>query len=221
MIRLLTSAAALVLLTTSARGADNAPLDGFVGLFDGRTLTGWKQDGGKPGQFADAVTSWAVDSGTIKYVKDSPGKSGHLWTEKAYTGYELLADWKFNGLGTSGLFLAPAHVKIWDATKPTGWASTGSGSLGYGDAMVKPLKKADKSLGEWNTFRIVVQPPPQPKDPKPGEKKGQKMTGTISVWLNGELVIDKEPRAVRPARIGLQDHGTEVWFKNLYIRELP
>ena len=74
-----------------------------------------------------------------------------------------------------------------------------------------PLKKADKPLGEWNTFRIIM--------------KGDKVT----VYLNGELVVDNKPLAnywekgkPLPATgpIELQHHGDKLWFKNIYIKEL-
>ena len=76
----------------------------------------------------------------------------------------------------------------------------------------KPLKKADKPVGEWNTFHIIM--------------KGDKVT----VFLNGEKVVDDAPLAnywekgkPLPAKgpIELQHHGDKLWFKNIYIKELP
>ena len=75
-----------------------------------------------------------------------------------------------------------------------------------------PLKKADKPLGEWNTFHIIM--------------KGNKVT----VYLNGELVVDNQPLAAykpfnntlpEKGPIELQFHGDPLWFKNIYIKELP
>jgi len=204
--------------TPAANRADNvSPPEGFVSLFNGKDFAGWKESGGKPTEFLEMPASWKIDDNTIMFIKESTGKDGHLWTEKSFKNWELHVDWKFAG-GTTGFFTSPAHIKIWDVNKTTGWAATGSGSLGYGDTMVKPIKKADKPLGQWNHFRILVESPPARKDPngKPVASKG-----TISIWLNDELVIDKEPRTIRKSRIGLQDHGSQVGFKNLYIRELP
>ena len=203
--------------TPGAIGADNvSPPKGFVSLLNCKDFAGWKEQGRKPNEFVDAPKSWKIDDNAIEYIKGSTGKDGHLYTEKQFTNWELHVDWKLAS-GSSGLFTSPAHIKIWNfnATK---WGATGSGSLGYGDTMVKPIKKADKPQGQWNHFRILVESPLALKTPK---GKSVPSKGTISIWLNDELVIDKEPRTVRKSRIGMQDHGAHVWFKNIYIKELP
>ena len=103
-------------------------------------------------------------------------------------------------------------MQIWDREE-------GSGGL-FNNAKhpSKPLKNADKPAGEWNTFRIIM--------------KGDKVT----VYLNGELVVDDTPLENYWAKnvpsekgkplpkkgpIELQHHGDELWFKNIYIKELP
>ena len=76
----------------------------------------------------------------------------------------------------------------------------------------KPLKVADKPLGEWNHFRIIM--------------KGDKVT----VYLNGELVTDnvvlenywdRNAPIFPKEQIELQAHGSRVGYKNINIRELP
>ncbi len=75
-----------------------------------------------------------------------------------------------------------------------------------------PLKKADKPVGEWNTFHITV--------------KGDDVT----VKLNGELVVDKAKLlnywdrgkpVPEKGPVELQFHGDPLWFKNISIKELP
>ena len=75
-----------------------------------------------------------------------------------------------------------------------------------------PLVKADNPVGEWNTFHIVM--------------KGDRVT----VFLNGKKVVDDTPLEnywergkPLPARgpIELQHHGDKLWFKNIYVKELP
>jgi hypothetical protein len=121
----------------------------------------------------------------------------------------------------SGIFLrgSPKHqVNIWC------WP-IGSGEV-YGVRMdpktppdvraaVTPRKKADRPIGEWNTFEITV--------------RGDRLT----VVLNGETVIENAPLPGFPARgpIGLQHHGSWkdgrwtsppslVQFRNIRVREL-
>ena len=74
-----------------------------------------------------------------------------------------------------------------------------------------PLKKADKPLGEWNTFDITVK----------GDKVIVKLNGELVVdqatllnyWDRGKPVPEKGP-------IELQFHGDPLWFKNIYVKEL-
>jgi hypothetical protein len=109
-------------------------------------------------------------------------------------------------------------VQVWDSDNSDGakGVDKGSGSGGLwnnpkGSPGQMPIKKADKAPGEWNTFRIIMV----------GEK--------VTVYLNGELVVDKAPLAnywekgkPLPAKgpIELQHHGDKLWFKNVYIKEL-
>jgi hypothetical protein len=74
-----------------------------------------------------------------------------------------------------------------------------------------PLKTADKPVGEWNRFRIIMT----------GEK--------VHVYLNGELVVrgttlenywERDKPIYSMGQIELQNHGGPLWFKNIYIREL-
>ncbi len=75
----------------------------------------------------------------------------------------------------------------------------------------KPTKRADKPIGEWNTFRIRMV----------GEK--------VSVWLNDELVVDnvtlenyweRDKPVYATGPIELQNHGNPLYFKNIYVKEL-
>ena len=139
---------------------------------------------------------------------------------KDYGNFELYVDWKIPPKGDSGIYLrAQPQVQIWDsdtlADNLKDDRGTGSGGLWNdpkGSKGKTPLKKADKPVGEWNTFHIIM--------------KGSNVT----VFLNGEKVVDDAPLAnywekgkPLPATgpIELQHHGDKLWFKNIYIRELP
>src|SRR3989442_12245319 len=74
----------LTLLTlTPTHAADNQALPGFVALFNGRDLTGWKAD-------AAASQHWAVHDGIIDY----DGKDGDLWSQKENGDLVLQVDWR-------------------------------------------------------------------------------------------------------------------------------
>jgi hypothetical protein len=206
-----------------ATAADNTPPAGFTALFNGQDLTGWKGLVQSPPKRAamtadelaaaqkkadeDMRAHWKVEDGAL--VFDGKGKA--LCTAKDYGDFELYVDWKILPKGDSGIYLRGSpQVQIWDADA----RSEGSGGL-YNNQKKenpsKPSKKADKPVGQWNTFRIKMV----------GEK--------VWVWLNGELVVDnvtmenywERDKPIYPTgQIELQNHGNTLWFKNIYIREL-
>lgn len=208
LVKFLTSMAALLLLlnfavTLNAEPPDNVPPDGYEALFNGEHLNGWfenrKSNPKEPPSVE--IAGWKVEDGAIVF-QDVQG-SEHLWSKRKFRSFILLVDWKFNGKGTTGIFCGPIHLKIWDTRKNKPPASQGSGSLGYGKDRVVPLKKADNPIGEWNHFKMMVQ------------------NNEVTVWLNDELIVDKAPKKFgREYPIGLQDHGTAVWFKNIFVKEL-
>jgi hypothetical protein len=197
---------------------DNTPPAGFTALFNGKDLTNWQgliainqRAKLKPDELAkkqaavnaNMLKHWTVKDGVIHY----DGKNNNLQTSKDYGNFELYCDWKIGKKGDSGIYLrGNPQVQIWDNPE-------GSGGL-YNNQKNprKPLVNADKPVGEWNTFHIVM--------------KGDKVT----IHLNGKLVVDNTPLEnywergkPLPARgpIELQHHGDPLWFKNIYIKELP
>lgn len=210
---------------------DNMPPAGFTALFNGKDLSNWqgaismKERSNVKGDDLlklqqkrnDQIQGhWTVKNGILQY----DGKAVSLQSAKDYGNFELLIDWKIAEKGDSGLYLrGQPQVQIWDSDRTPGakGADKGSGSGGLwnnpaGSKGKMPLKKADKPVGEWNTFRILM--------------KGDKAT----VYLNGELVVDDAPLPnywekgqPLPSRgpIELQHHGDPLWFKNIYIKELP
>ena len=202
-----------------AQAKDNTPPEGFTALFNGKDLTGWqglvelpKRDK-DPEKYAAQIKAanekylphWTVKDGVIQY----DGKGQSLQTVKDYGDFELLVDWKIGPKGDSGIYLrGNPQVQIWDTAK---WPEGSGGLYNNKPPNNKPLKCADKPIGEWNHFRIVM--------------KGDK----VSVWLNEVLVVDNvalenywkkgEPLPEK-GPIELQHHGDHLEFKNIYIKEL-
>ncbi len=215
---------------------DNTPPEGFTALFNGKNLDNWQalvplrdKDYKKWTSLSaddkaaeqnkandELLKHWAVEDGALVY----DGKGTSLQTAKDYGDIELYVDWKIGPKGDSGIYLrAQPQVQIWDSDTLTGAnlkedVGTGSGGLWNNPKNSKgqkPLKKADKPVGEWNTFHIIM--------------KGDNVT----VFLNGEKVVDDAPLAnywekgkplPKTGPIELQHHGDKLWFKNIYIKEL-
>ncbi len=194
----------------------------FVPLFNGRDLSGWKglvgnpksrahmseEERGKAQEKADESmrNHWMVKDGTLEF----DGKGESLCTAKDYRDFEMLVDWKIGPHGDSGIYLrGTPQVQIWD---PAQWPEGSGGLYNNKKGLSKPLQKADNPIGEWNTFYIKMI----------GER--------VTVYLNGILVADKvimenyweRDKPIYPlGQIELQSHNSPLFFRNLYIREIP
>lgn len=210
-------------------------------LFDGKTLTGWR------GLGYDTVptTHWVVVDGAIKKLASGSLPGGDLMTVDSFADFELSFEWKatpgansgvkYNvsekmsiaqgGAGTQG---GPTHSALGfeyqvlddDRHEDAKLPSHRAGAL-Y-DLIAPNDRKHLRHVGEWNRSRIVVRG-------NHGEH-----------WLNGEKVVEFELGTARMdsllaaskyktipgfgekrrGHIVLQDHGDEVYYRNLKVREL-
>lgn len=209
--------------------AENPAKGGFVSLFNGKNLDGWKGLVENPIKRAkmsqkelaaaqvkadkEAAKDWKVEEGNI--VFDGKGYD-NLCTDKQYGDFEMLVDWKLypGPEPDAGIYLrGTPQVQIWDTTRTNVGAEVGSGGL-YNNQQnpSKPLKLSDQKVGEWNTFLIRMI----------GER--------VSVWLNGELVTDnvilenywdRNQSIFLIEQIELQAHGSKVAYRDIFIKEIP
>jgi HEAT repeat protein len=199
---------------------------GLVPLFNNKDLTGWKGLVGNP------VTRSKMDAQTLAkaqqkadsimrkgwYVKDSilnfSGEGENICTTKQYRNFEMYVDWKINKDGDAGIYLRGSpQVQIWDTSRVSVGAQVGSGGLYNNQAhQSKPLKLADNAISDWNNFHIIM------KDDK------------VTVYLNGVLVVDnvvmdnywdRKLPIFPKEQIELQAHGNHVYYRDIYLRELP
>ena len=216
-----------------------APPKGFTAAFNGKDLSGWRGRPGGGGVFspyveakftpeerttkqnewnADRDLHWKVDTATGELVSD--GKGVHLATIKPYGDFEFLVDWKLTQPGgDSGIYLRSyPQVQIWDpgsARDQKNGADKGSGGLWNNNPDNPgrwPLAKADKPIGEWNTMRVKMV--------------GQKVWVTLNDTpvVVGQVLdnfFDRGQPVLPTGSIELQTHGSEVRFRNVYVREIP
>jgi hypothetical protein len=213
---------------------DNKAPKGFTALFNGKDMNGWQaaiplnmrnklseEDRAKKQKEAneDVMPHWTVKDGVIVH-DGKKGKYGwNITPTRDFGDFELYVDWKIEPKGDSGIYLrGQPQVQIWDsdtlADSLKEDRGKGSGSLWNNPKNSpgqKPLVKADRPIGEWNTFHIIM--------------KGDKVT----VFLNDKKVVDNAPLSnywekgkPLPATgpIELQHHGDKLWFKNIYVKEL-
>lgn len=182
---------------------------------------------------------WSVQNGEL--VND--GKGLYLTTDKDYGDFELMVEYKMLPLGDSGIYLRGLpQVQIWDYTEEAKFklgADKGSGSLwnNKGEEGKFPTKRMDKPFGEWNTFyikmigervtvtfngEVVVNNAPMENYfanaklgykafGKPGEPKKEEPKKP-----NGFMVDPAFPKGP----IQLQTHGSEIRWRNVFVREI-
>ena len=198
--------------------------DGFVSMFNGRDLTGWKglvenpiararmkpTELAKKQAIADEVmrNNWKVVDGLLVYE----GKGyDNLCSARDYADIEMYVDWRITAKGDAGIYLRGSpQVQIWDVNNRN--AHVGSGGL-YNNQKhpANPLVVADNPVDEWNSFYIKMV----------GEK--------VIVYLNGQLVVDnitlenywdRQLPIFEKDAIELQAHGDRVEYRDLYVREI-
>jgi HEAT repeat protein len=200
----------------------NVPPEGFRPLFNGKNLEGWKGLVENPIERsrmdaprlaaeqakADSImrAHWTVVDGILLF----DGKGESLCSAEDFGDFEMLVDWRIEKNGDSGIYLRGSpQVQIWD---PAQWPEGSGGLYNNQKNPGKPLRCADKPIGEWNTFRIRMV----------GEK--------VTVYLNEVLVVDNVTlenywdRTIpifSSGQIELQSHSSPLYFRNIYVREIP
>ena len=203
----------------------NVPPEGFTALFNGQDLSGWKGLVGNPktraamseAELASAQQQadesmrahWSAQDGVLVF----DGKGQSLCTAKDYANFELYVDWKIKEKGDSGIYLrGTPQVQIWDPNDGPRNAVGSGGLFNNQKHPSQPLVVADNPIGEWNTFYIKMV----------GEK--------VTIKLNGKLVADdvvlenyweRDKPIYETGQIELQNHGNTLYFRNVFVKELP
>ncbi len=200
----------VVLFPLLASGLDPAEKSlGFTALSDGTSFDGWKHAG-----------NWEIQDGAFARVR---GKGSLTYEAQLVPDdFELRFEWKVSALCNSGVYYRPGQVEyqVLDDAHPV-YGDNPRQSAAALFFCMGPSKRATRPVGEWNTARILCK-------------------GTvIEHWLNEERVISfdytdpkwaKEVELLgirggdltgRGGKLSLQDHGQDVWFRNLRMRTIP
>ena len=192
-------------------------------LFDGKTTGGWRGF-----RQARIPAGWTVVDGALTRT----GEAGDIITVEEFSNFELEFEWKITPGGNSGIhyrvteedvemwMAAPEYQVIDDTGYPGELAPAQKTGANY--ALHPPARSAARPAGEWNAARILAN------------------GSHVEHWLNGVKIVEYElwsddwnarvlaskfkdhPRygLARRGRIGLQDHGDRVAFRNIRIKTL-
>ena len=203
----------LSLLLVSPARADDAE-KGFVPLFDGKTLQGWKQRGGK--------AKYVVEDGQIVGTSVPNTSNSFLCTEQTYGDFILELEYKVNRDLNSGVQIRSEYDKETNRVfgyqveidpSPRAWSGGifDEGRQGWlFDLKDRPEPRKAFKQHQWTHYRIECQ----------GD--------SIKTWINGVAAANLQDSKTPRGFIGLQVHGVggntkplEVRFRNLRIKELP
>jgi hypothetical protein len=180
----------------------------WVALFDGQTLEGWTT-------LVPSWGKWSVERGAVKCA---PGEWPWpcLYSRKRYASFILRLDYKIQKGGNSGIYLwspldgRPSRlgieVQLTHTAKKTLNSHATTGAI-YG--VLAPRENASNPPGEWNHVEVACH--------------GSKVTVTINDRIVQDFDADKIPQLqnrLRKGLIGLQNHGSLVYFRNIRIKVL-
>ncbi len=194
------SMAVLVLSSTALQAADAS---GFIPLFNGKDLTGWRPTG--------KAAAWSVHGGMIECNGEG---GGWLLTEKQYEDYVLKLQYKVSPGCNSGVAIRCKPRKPGFSGMELQILDDFGGAPSIHSCMavyssIAPTKNMNRPAGRWNDVEVTC--------------RGRRLR---VVW-NGEVVHDVDLDTHREltdrvpcGHIGVQDHGNYVWFRNIAIRPL-
>ena len=208
--------------------------EGWDLLFDGTSKNGWhifnnKSDG----------SAWQVEDGSLTFVPgevkdDRTVGGGDIVSQEEFDNFDLKLEWKVADSGNSGIILFIKEDPKYEHTWHTGPEMQVLDNAGHPDSKIEKHRAGDlydlisanpvtvNKAGQWNQVEII-------------SKNGQ-----LEFYLNGPKVVsttmwDDQWRSLikaskfkdmpdfgtyKKGRIGLQDHGNRVWYRNIKIKKL-
>jgi hypothetical protein len=211
---------------------------GWILMFDGKSSKGWR--GYNKQNFPEA---WKVDNGTLHLAGSGRGEAGaanggDIIYDKKFSNFDLKMEWKISEGGNSGIFYLAQEVPGWEIYRTAPemqvldndrhpdalLGKDGNRKAGSLYDLIPAKPQNAKPAGQWNSVEIICY------------------QGTVVHKMNGETVLEyhlwtpewnelvknskfpalnpKWADVAKEGFIGLQDHGNDVWYRNIKIRPL-
>ena len=208
----------------------------WIVLFDGTNTEGWRNY--RKETFPEK--GWVIEDGALKCLGsgagEAGGRGGDIIYDQKFKDFHLKMEWKISEGGNSGIFYLAQEIPgepIWKSAPEmqildnerhidANLGKDGNRKEGSLYDLIPAKPQNAKPAGEWNEAEIMVY------------------QGTVVHKMNGEVVLEyhlgtsdwenmianskfkdfTEFGKYREGYIGLQDHGNDVWFRNIKIKEL-
>lgn len=202
--------------------------EGFVLLFDGETTTGWRSYNGD----SFPASGWVVEDGTLRFTAGA--RAGDIVYDQSFRDFHLKVDWKVSEGGNSGIFYLGREIQgrpIWhtapefqildnDRHPDANQGVDGNRKAASLYDILPADPQNTRPAGEWNQAEIIVYRG-SVFHRQNGEDVLEYQLGTPA-WeemvINSKFDVDLFGKYIEGV-IGLQDHGDDVWFRSIKIRE--
>ena len=209
--------------------------EGVILLFDGKTTDQWRGY-----NKTDFPKGWEINDNALHCIgsgKGEAGQGGDIITKEKFKNFELTLEWKISEGGNSGIFYLAQEIPgepIWKSSPEMqvldnlkhpdaklGIANNRQAGALYD--LIPAVPQNAKPSGEWNSVKIMVY------------------KGTVVHYQNGVQVLEYHlwtedwkkmcanskfkdythfVNTATEGFIGLQDHGDDVWYRNIKIKKL-
>lgn len=189
-------------------------------LFNGKSLDGWTKMDGTPAQ-------WLVADGTLQVVPDT----GDICTKQLFRDHYLHLEFKLSDMpqvtgqdkSNSGVFLQGRYeIQVLDSS---GWDIPGLGDCGAIYDQYAPLTNACMAALKWQTYDVIFRAPRcEGKVVKERARVTVLQNGTVihnNIELSGMTGAPSDTNVQLPGHLRLQDHNNLVWYRNIWVVELP
>lgn len=206
----------------------------WISLFDGQSFNGWSKYGG-----GEVGKAWKIQDGAIyldakNKANWQEGDGGDIVTNEEFENYHLQVEWKIAPNGNSGIIFFVHEAPEFGYPWMTGPEMQVLDNDGHPDAKIVSHRAGDlydlivsaeetvKPVGEWNLAEIIA------KDGNLELHLNGVMVVSTTMWTpEWEALVAKSKFKDMPGfgkykkgKIALQDHGDEVWFRNIRIKKL-
>ncbi len=214
--------------------------DGWKLLFDGETSSGWRGY-----QKENFPAAWRVQDGAIQIQGSGRGEAGAedggdiLYGEQKFSSFHFKVEWKVAEASNSGIFYLGQEKPEFDYIWKSAPEMQVLDNINHPDAqlgkdqnrqagslydLIPAQPQNARPVGEWNQAEVLVR----------GNEIRHIQNGDTVVRYNSDseefiaLIADSKWPPINPnwadfaseGYVGLQDHGDDVWFRNIKIKEL-